>query len=73
MSTSVLSFRLLQYLTKLIIHDTTFFASNFGMPNLIRLHGSSVYAGVAAGATEASIGVMIEEVAAGVAAQATRV
>ena len=43
------------------------------MPNLIRLPGSSVYAGVAAGATEASIGVMIEEVAAGVAAQATRV
>ena len=65
MSSSVLSFRILQYLSKLIIHDSEFFPSNFGISNLIRLHGLSVYAGAcpegviaeaAAGAMGACIG-----------------
>ena len=43
MSSSVLSFGTLQYLSKLIIHDSVFFPSNFRISNLIRLHGSSVY------------------------------
>ena len=47
-----------------MIHDSAFFPSNFGISNLIRLHGSSVYAG-AAGATEACLGGVIAEVAAG--------
>ena len=48
-----------------MIHDSAFFASNFGISNLISLHGSSVYALVAAGATGACIGGVIAEVAAG--------
>ena len=47
-----------------MIHDSAFFPSNFGISSLIRLHGSSVYAWVAAGATEACLGGVIAEVAA---------
>ena len=46
-----------------MIYDFAFFPSNFGISNLIRLHGSSVYAGPA-GATEACLGGVIAEIAA---------
>ena len=61
MSSSVLSFRILQYHSKLIIHDSEFFPSNFGISNLICLHGLSVYTG-AAGACPGGV---IAEAAAG--------
>ena len=61
MSSSVLIFRILQYLSKLIIHDSEFFPSYFGISNLIRLHGLSVYAG-AVGACPTGV---IAEAAAG--------
>ena len=54
-----------------MIHDSAFFPSNFGMSNLIRLHGSSVYAWVAAGATGACPEGVIAVVAAEVDAGAT--
>ena len=53
-----------------MIHDSAFFPSNFGISNLIRLHGSSVHAGAAAGATGACIGGVIAELAAELAAGA---
>ena len=51
MSSSVLSLMILRYLSKLMIHASAFFPSNFGISNLIRLHGSSVNCGGAGACT----------------------
>ena len=53
-SSSVLSLRILQYLSKLIIHTSACFSSNFGIYSLIRLHGSLICG--AAGAVGACTG-----------------
>ena len=56
MSSSVLSLRILQYLSKLIIHASAFFPSNFGISSLIRLHESSICGAAAAGACTGGAG-----------------